>query len=145
MAGRIERVGVELVDVNGSFKRMVAEAPKLAKKLMGTAVFLTARSVLKNMESAAPVGPDGEGLTPDEHIREDLTENWKATRPLVASVGILGSGDNPQAHVALWNEYSPDRQPFMRPAAHANADYYLKVATEAMKSLENKLADGVRD
>ncbi len=136
----MEKIGVELVDVDGSFKRMVNEAPKLAKKLLGTAVFLTADRVLQDMEAHAPKGPDGEGLTPDEHIADDLSHNWKSGRPLSAQVGILGTGDNPQAHVALWNEYSPDRQPFMGPAARVGSATLLKAATEAMVSLANKLA-----
>ncbi len=135
----MEKIGVELVDVNGSFKRFVTAAPKLAKKLLGTAVFLAADRVLRDMEDHAPRGPEGEGLTPDEHIADDMTHDWKASRPLSARVGILGTGDNPQAHVALWNEYSPDRQPSMGPAARVGAVTLLKAATEAMLSLEAKL------
>ncbi len=142
MGIRAEKIGVELIDVGGSFKRMCTEAPKLAKKLMGTAVFVTASSVLQHMESHAPEGPDGSGLTPDEHIRLDLTDNWKASRPLSAKVGILDN--DAQAHVALYNEYQPNAQPFMVPAARANDSTLYTAAVRALQSLENKLASGAK-
>lgn len=136
------KITTELVDVGGTFKTFVTEAPKLTRKLLGTAVFVTSRRVLGSMESGAPKGPDDQGLTPGEHIKFDLDENWRASKPLSARVGILD--DPEQALVALWNEYSPDEQPFMVPAALANESLFQAEAAAALQRLEKQFAQGSR-
>lgn len=136
------KITAELEDVDNTFQKFVTEAPKLTRKLLGTAVFLTARLVLGSMEAGAPQGPDGQGLTPGEHVKFDLDENWRASKPLSARVGILD--DPEQALVALWNEYSPDEQPFMVPAALANEAQFQAEAAAALRSLEKQFAQGSR-
>jgi hypothetical protein len=136
------KITAELEDVGNTFRTFVTEAPKLTRKLLGTAVFLTSRRVLGSMEAGAPKGPDGQGLTPGEHIKFDLDENWSASRPLSARVGILD--DPEQALVALWNEYSPDEQPFMVPAALANEAQFQVEAAAALGRLEKQFAAGSR-
>lgn len=135
-------ITTELEDVGGTFRTFVTEAPKLTRKLLGTAVFTTARRVLESMEAGAPQGPDGQGLTPGEHIKLDLEENWSASHPLYARVGILDN--DAQAHVALWNEYSPDQQPFMLPAALSNESLFHAEAAAALQRLEKQFAAGSR-
>lgn len=136
------KITAELEDVGNTFRTFVTEAPKLTRKLLGTAVFTTARRVLGSMESGAQQGPDGQGLTPGEHIKFDLDENWSTRHPLYARVGILD--DPEQALVALWNEYSPDEQPFMVPAALENESGFQSAAAAALRSLEKQFAQGSR-
>lgn len=133
---------ITIEDVNGSFKRFVTEAPKLCRKVLGTAVFSTARAVLTRMEASAPFGPDGQGATPDEHIRLDLTETWAPQHPLSARVGILNN--DAQAHVALYNEYRPNQQPFMRSALFAEETAFKSRAIAALKSIEMQFNQGSR-
>jgi hypothetical protein len=136
----IPKVTVSLEDVGGSFKRMCEEAPKLARQMMGTAVFTTAMKTLSAMEAAAPEGPDDEGLTPGEHIRLDLETQWTSGRPLSARVGIFDNDG--QAHVALYNEYEPNQQPFMRTSLFAQESAFHAAASAALVSIERKLALG---
>lgn len=141
MSRASEKTNVVLEDVDGTFATFTREAPKLVKKLLGTAVFLTESRVLKTMEANAPLGTDG-GLTPGEHIKWDLEGDWKASYPLSAKVGILNNDE--QAHVALYNEYVPNAQPFMRPAASVNAEYFKAQAIAALERIAAQFADGAR-
>lgn len=136
------KVTVTIEDVGGTFKRFVTEAPKLCRKLLGTAVFLTSRRVLTAMEIGAPLGPDGQGATPDDHIKYDLEENWASSHPLSARVGILKSPE--QAAVALYNEYAPNKQPFMKIALLSQESSFHREAMAALKSIEAQFANGSR-
>ncbi|CAN5850610.1 hypothetical protein BH18ACI5_BH18ACI5_04410 [soil metagenome] len=127
-------------DVNGSFARMVREAPKLAKRHLSTAVFQTAGVAQRRMEANAPLGPDGEGLTPGGHIKFDIERRGR-TGGLSATVGLF---DPDQAAVALFNEYVPNRQPFMRPASKASERKFEHEATAALVKVERALAGGFR-
>lgn len=142
MSRAAEKSVVTLEDVGGTFKRFVTEAPKLVKALLGTAVFTTSRRVLGAMEANAPMDTTGGGLTPGEHIKLDLEETWKASYPLSAKIGIFNN--DAQAHVALFNEYMPNEQPFMRPALKANEGLFLAEVTRALKNIERQFADGAR-
>ncbi len=138
----MSKTAVTLEDVGGSFQRFVTEAPKLCRKLLGVAVFLTARRVLGTMEATAPQGPDGQGATPDEHIRLDLEETWSASRPLSARVGIFKN--EAQAHVALYNEYDPNQQPFMQSSLLSQESSFHAEATAALQRIEKQFAAGSR-
>lgn len=130
---------VEIEDVNGSFARLINEAPKKVRQFLSTAVFLTAGAVRRTMDANAPVGPDGEGLTPFAHLKADI-EHRGRSGGLMAQVGIFDDPD--QAAVALFNEYSPNRQPFMRPAAEAEARGFAVRATEALQQVERYFSQG---
>lgn len=128
----MDRIDVVLVDVNGSCKRLFEEAPKKLKQFLGTAVFLTSSGVKRDMEAGAQLGPGGEGLTPDTHIKFEI--EWMGNpKALSQRVGVFTPGD---ADVALYNEYSPDHQPFMVPAAKNNSALLLKEATIALQKVE---------
>jgi len=132
----MDRIDVTLVDVRGSFRRLLDEAPKKARQYLGTAIFMTASGVKRDMEAGAPVGPDGSGLTPDTHVKTEI--EWKGNpKALSQRVGVFEPGD---ATVALFNEYSPDHQPFMVPAAKNNSDRLLKEATIALQKVERYLS-----
>lgn len=132
-------ITVVIEDVNGSFRRLIDEAPKKARQFMSTAIFRTAGEVRRSMEQTAPLGPDGVGLTPFDHIRLDIQHRGR-TGGLMAQVGIFDDPD--QAAVAMFNEYSPNKQPFMRDAAVASAGSFLAHVTEAIKQVERYFDQG---
>ena len=132
------RDGVELVDVDGSFQRLLKETPKIAREVMKDAIKRTAFAVAQRVKSAAPVGPDA------PHIRDavEITQ-----RGLMAQVGYLsnspavnGQAIPSQAAVALYNEYHPNQQPFMRPSAKAESSDFLRRSAEAIRGIERQLA-----
>lgn len=132
--------GIVLEDVGGSFARFIRETPKLANQYRFDVVEKTAFAMANRMRALAPVGPDA------PHIRENITHKRRGG---MAMVGVL-DGAEPAApgstaslaDVALFNEYSPNKQPFMRPAAEAEAPYFVRRMTDAMQQLERDLSAG---
>lgn len=130
---------VEFTDVNGSFARMCRTAPDIAREALRIkAIKETAFAVKGRVDSAAPVGPDA------PHIRGDATV--RTYKKLYALVGYWppaqanrGEALPTQAMVALFNEYSPNHQPFMRSSTKAESGGYLRRATDALRDLERKL------
>lgn len=134
MGRRMTRYGAVLEDVNGSFARFIREAPKEARMLCAAAVKDTTFAVLQRMQATVPVGPDA------PHIKDDL--GMKASG-LSGRAGILASsGEGDSAHIALYNEYDPNQQPFMRPAAKAEQPLHLRRMREAIGQLERRLGSG---
>jgi hypothetical protein len=131
------RIVTELVDVNGSYKRMLREMPKTFRRMLATAVWDTADAVEVHMEADAPLGPEGEGLTPDEHIKLDIEQRGSRKR-LYAQVGIFDDMD--QVLVGVFNEYRPNRQPFMQTAARAEEASFVSRARRACQRAEQALA-----
>lgn len=81
------------------------------------------------------------------HIRDDIEA---ASRGLVGRAGIL-DGDAPamfgpsattQGHVAVYNEYAPNQQPFMRPAAEAVTKDFVREIRDALQRVERSLGSG---
>lgn len=131
---RTTRYTVRLEDVNGSFARFIREAPKEARLACKDAVQKTTFAVLQRMQATVPVGPDA------PHIKDDLA---MAVRGLSGKVGILtSSGEGDSAHIALYNEYVPNKQPFMRPAAKAEQDVFVRRMSEAIGKIERRLGSG---
>jgi hypothetical protein len=60
---------------------------------------------------------------------------------LTTDGSVIGIFDPEQASVALFNEYSPNHQPFMRPALQASSGDLINAVTEAMADAENELAE----
>jgi hypothetical protein len=125
---RITHYTTRIEDVGGSFARFIREAPKEARALCKAAVESTTFAVLQRMRATAPVGPDA------PHMKTDLSMK---VRGLLGRVGILDS-----AHVALYNEYLPNEQAFMRPAARAEQDTHTRRVKEALGQLERRLGSG---
>lgn len=133
---RSKKVIVELEDVGDSFKRFIALAPKKAKQYLSTAVFSTGAGVQRQIEANAPMGPDDEGLTPGAHIKLDV-EHRGRFKGLHAQVGFFEAD---QAAVALFNEYLPNKQPFMRPAAVSESGPFKTRAMRALQQCERDLS-----
>jgi hypothetical protein len=137
------KVTIHVEDVGGSFKRFLAAAPREARAYIHDAVEKTAFSLQQRMKALAPVGPDA------PNIRESISYKRRGQR---AEIGLLDGqgGEMPaapgstatQAEVGLYNEYRPNAQPFMRPAAEAeNADFTRRIS-DAMKQVERSLSGG---
>jgi hypothetical protein len=129
---RTSRIYIE--DVDGSFKRFIQKAPKEVRANLQDAVRKTAFGVGQRMRANAPVGPDA------PHIRNDI--DVQHGRGLSSKVGYFGGSDNSsdQAHIALYNEFKPNAQPFMRPAAEDEESSFRQLATAALKNAERSLS-----
>ncbi len=71
-------------------------------------------------------------------------------RGLTAYVGYIDATEaagphntSTQAAVALFNEYKPNQQPFMRPSAEAETPDFVRRATDALGQLDRHLGNGV--
>jgi hypothetical protein len=132
-------IGIE--DVGGSFARFLKQAPKVARAEIAKAVAKTTEHLADEMFDNAPPRSDA-----PPHIKDDIDYE---SRGLSGKAGII-RGDEPsgsegatQGEVALFNEYAPNKQPFMRPAAEKEAPLFAKRVAEALGRVE-KLLGGVR-
>jgi len=137
------RGGILIEDHNGSFARMVREAPKELRRRMSTTVLQTASKLAQRIARTAPKGPES------PHIQDTVTFSH---RGLTARVGYIAEDFGAQqaaegssatiAEVALYNEYKPNKQPFMRPAAEAQSSDFVKLTEDAIASMERALSGG---
>ena len=132
--------GLVVEDVGGSFRRFLTETPRIARAYLHDAVEKTAFAMAGRMRSMAPVGPDA------PHIKDAITYT---TRGQAGQVGFLDATeaagpDNEAslADVALYNEYRPNTQPFMRPAAELEARDFVRRITDAVRQVERDLGGG---
>jgi hypothetical protein len=128
-----------LEDVGGSFKRFLKNAvPTFRKQLASVAVKGTSQAIKTRMVADAPEGPEA------PHLKDAIDIAQHGT---MALIGIL-DGTQPaapgstatMAEVALYNEYSPNHQPFMRPAAEAENSAFTKRAANACQAAERDLS-----
>jgi hypothetical protein len=114
-----------------------------------SALDTTKFSLQRRMSHLAPVGPDS------PHLRETVSTK---RRGLVAQVGYIdGQGGEEEARdlgdkwkgmtmtnawVALFNEYNPNKQPFMRPAAEAEARDFVMRMRAAIGKADRDLSGG---
>jgi hypothetical protein len=132
--------GIVIEDVGGSFAKFLKDAPRIARAALHDAVEKTAFSMQQRMKALAPVGPDA------PHIRDAITYKRRGQR---AEVGLLDAtqaaapgSDWSLADVGLFNEYSPNRQPFMLPAAEQEDKDFVRRVTDAMQKVERDLSGG---
>jgi hypothetical protein len=131
-------IGIE--DVGGTFRAFLKNAPRETRAYIHDAVEKTAFSMQRRMEHLAPKGPDA------PHIKDALTYKRRGQR---AQIGLLdatqpaspGSSES-LADVGLFNEYNPNKQPFMRPAAESENAPFTKRVSDAMRAVEGKLSIG---
>lgn len=126
-------VRVRIEDVNGSFARLIREAPKEARAYLSHAVATTTLAVKQRMTARVPVD-EGE-------LRDALDVSLPKRNSLRGLAGVLDDAD--QAAVAQYNEWSPNKQPFMRPAAQDEANDFKERAVRALKSMESALSTGL--
>lgn len=126
------RITTVLEDVNGSFARFLRTAPKEFRQELAHVVKQTVFGVGQRMKANAPVGPDA------PHIRNDVETT---ARGLGGKVGYLTNPD--QAAVALYNEFRPNKQPFMRKSAEDEAGEFRARATKALQKAGRSLSSGL--
>jgi hypothetical protein len=136
---RGSRVTIEIEDVRGSFARLIKEAPKAARRFLSTAVFQTAAAVQREQEARYNMGPEGQGLTPDQHIKLDV-EHRGRTGSLHAQVGIFDDAD--QVQVAMLDEWKPNKHGVQKQSAVAESEPFKKRAIDALQKCERYLSQG---
>lgn len=130
-------IRVEVTDVGGRFAKLWGRAPREARLALQDPVKKTCFAMLGRMRVDVPVGPDS------PHIKDALAQS---VRGLLGRVGVI-EGDQPSkpgskttlAQVALHNEYAPNKQPFMRPAAEKESIDFGRRATRALQGVERSL------
>lgn len=130
---------IEIEDVGGRFASLDKRAMKSLRKHLGAAVAKTTAHVADEMFDNAP--PRSE-VPP--HVKDAIDY---VVRGLVGRAGILhgeepAGNDATQGEVAVFNEFSPNKQPFMRPAAEKEVPLYRKRAEDALGKMERELAVG---
>jgi hypothetical protein len=138
-----KKTTIQIEDVGGSFKRFLAAAPREARAALYDAVEKTAFSMQQRMRANLSQGPDA------PHIKETISYKRRGQR---AEIGLLdGQGGEmlaasgstaTQAEVGMYNEYQPNGQPFMRPAAEAENRDFTRRVTDAIKKVERDLSGG---
>lgn len=128
---------ISLEDVGGSFRAFLKNAPRETRAYVHDAVEKTAFAMCRRMEHLAPVGPDS------PHIKDALTYKRRGQR---AEIGLLDATQQASpgssaslADVGLFNEYSPNKQAFMRPAAESENVPFTRRVTAAMQAVEKAL------
>ena len=123
---------IYLEDVDGGWDRFIKTAPNLVKTLLSDAVGKTTFAVLQRLKASAPVGPEA------PHMRDALSAKLPKRDALTGRAGIFDNDE--EAHVALFNEYAPNHQPFMRSSADAEAGEFSRRASAALSQVERQLS-----
>jgi hypothetical protein len=121
---------IVIEDVGGSFKRFLRQAPKVARAHLAKAVKDTTEAVRDHMARTAPVGPDAPHIAQEQEAK---------SRGLRGQAGILDNDH--EAHIALFNEYAPNKQPFMMPAAFSQEQPFANRGKAALQAMEAELQD----
>ncbi len=122
---------IEIEDVGGSFARLIKQAPRECRAFLSQAVSSTTFAVSQRMQATVPVDSGS--------LKADLEARLPKRNGLHGQAGVW---EPESASVALFNEYRPNMQPFMRPAAYAEAEEFKKRAMRALKSMEASLSIG---
>ena len=122
---RVERITITIEDVNGSFARLLKQAPKEARSFLSQAVATTTTSVAMRMRARVPVD-EGE-------LKAAIDTKLPRGNGLSGHAGVF---DPTQAEIALYNEYHPNEQPFMKPSAQDESEDFKQRAIKALKKLE---------
>lgn len=137
-------VSVEMEDVAGGFARLCNAYPKEMRARISVAVLSQVHALAERMMHDAPVGPDA------PHIAKTATFKHNGLRGEAGYIdghfGEMPAGDDNDAtiaEVALYNEYNPNHQPFMRPAAEAEARPFGKRVEDAANLAEKMLGGGL--
>lgn len=134
--GRGGRRETILEDVDGSFARFLRELPGDARVHLSHAIRITTYAIAGRMrETVKRIAY----LTGDMHNK---IENRPPKQ--TALVGRAGIWDTVEAEIALYNEYTPNRQPFMRPSVDDEQRQYVKRVQAAMRLTDRYYGPGGR-
>jgi hypothetical protein len=112
--------GFQIID---TFTAFAEKAPTVLRDAAIRGVQKVAPRMLGRMEAQAPT----------------LTGQMKSK--LTVDGGVVGIFDPEQAEVALFNEYSPNHQPFMRAAAQASIGDLESEASAEIAGAESELKE----
>lgn len=132
------KVGIEIVDVGGRFARLASNSSREFRRALAPAVAKGTERLADEMFDLSPPRSDD-----PPHVKDAIDYE---SRGLSGKAGILnggesaGSGDTTMGEVALFNEYDPNEQPFMRPAAENVANDFARDVTQALERAVRSLA-----
>lgn len=129
---RVFRVTVRIEDVNGSFARLIKQAPKEARAFLSQAVATTTVAVNQRMKARVPVD--------EGQLKAALDVRLPKGNRLHGQAGVW---DPEQAAIAQFNEWTPNKQPFMRPSAQDESAEFKARAEKALKRMEAALSQGI--
>ena len=122
---------IEIVDVGGRFTGLAKNASREFRRALAGAVAKGTERLADEMFDLSPPRSDD-----PPHVKDAIDYT---SRGLSGKAGILngaesaGSGDTTMGEVALFNEYDPNDQPFMRPAADNVANDFANDCTQALE------------
>jgi hypothetical protein len=119
-------MAIRVIDVNGSFARFLKNAPIEMRKQAIRGAQKSRESIARRMFELAPVGPDA------PHMRDAIEVRG-------TQVGIF---DPEQAAVALYNEYSPNHQPFMGISVRDEEHGFKANVTKGLQDAARNLSIG---
>jgi hypothetical protein len=126
-----------LEDVNGSFARFLREAPKEARADLSYAITVTTFAVEQRMKAR---------VREIAYLTGDMYRAVESAPPrrqgLTGRAGILNAPA--EAEVALFNEYSPNHQPFMRPSVDQEQKDFVRRVTAAVAQIDRDYGPGGR-
>ncbi len=127
-----------LEDVGGAFARFQREAPKVFRQLIYDALERSAFALAQRMRAAAPVGPEA------PYMRDFITTKRYGYVAQIGYIDVteLDNSGASIANVALFNEYRPNEQPFMRPSAELELKDFQKRMEKALGDAERSLSGG---
>lgn len=123
------RITMTIEDVNGSFARLIKEAPKEARAFLSKEVSVTTFAVFQRMQAR---------VRSIAYLTGDMHDALEARLPKGNRLhGQAGVWDPEQAQIAIYNEWAPNKQAFARPAAADEAEAFKQRSIRALKKLES--------
>jgi hypothetical protein len=137
------RALITVEDVDGSFRKFMRQAPAIVRQEMAPAINATARGVHQLMQGRAPEGPEAPHIKEDIQTLEASPANKRAKNTTAQTGYFHGSSDHSdQPHIALYNEFRPNKQPFMRSSADDMTQEFLRHVSAALQRLDSRLSKG---
>ena len=126
----------ELVDVDGSFAKFLTQAPKDVRMHLSHAVKVTTFSVYQRMRTT---------VRQIAYLTGEMYEALEQRPPKTTGLtGRAGLWDSTQAEIGLYNEYTPNKQPFMRPSVDEEQKFFVRRAISAVNQLDKPYGAGGR-
>lgn len=143
--------GFEIVDADGSVERFFQNGPKVVRKLLQAPLQKTAFVIGQRMKATVRVSDDA------PHLRDLVTTKGRGLSWQVGYIdgqgGELQAGEHSEwkkqgidhvtvAMTALFEEYNPNKHPFMRTAAEAESKEFVREMTDTLQQVERALSGG---
>lgn len=134
--GRGGRRETILEDVDGSFARFLKELPGDARLHLSHAIRLTTFAVTQRMRAK---------VKQIAYLTGDMYEQIENRPPKrTALVGRAGIWHDVEAEIALYNEYTPNKQPFLRPSVDDEQRQFVRRIQDAVRLTDRYYGPGGR-